>query len=152
VILVAALVGCGGAGGNSKFFVTSATFNGNLGGLAGADAKCDAAAQSAGLPGTFVAWLSDSHTDAISRVQDVGPWSLIGGQTVFSNKASLATGPSVAPNQDEQGHQVQGQVWTGTVGGGLMASTNCVDWTADTASDSGVGGDSGGTADWTSVE
>lgn len=141
--LVAALAGCGGSGGNSKLFVTSATFSGNLGGLSGADAKCNAAAQSAGLAGTFVAWLSDSNADAITRVQDFGPWSLVGGQMVFSNKASLATGPSVAPNQDERGAQVQGQVWTGTAGGGLMASTACVDWSADTSSESGVGGDWG---------
>ena len=49
-------------------FVTSGTFTGNLGGLAGVDAKCNAAALSAGLTGMFVAWLSTPQTNAIDRI------------------------------------------------------------------------------------
>ena len=46
-------------------FVTSQSWAGGaLGGLAGADAKCNAAAVAAGLGGTYVAWLSDSQNDA----------------------------------------------------------------------------------------
>jgi cysteine-rich repeat protein len=41
-----------------RVFVTSTVFTGDLGGLAGADAKCQAAAESVGLPGVFKAWLS----------------------------------------------------------------------------------------------
>jgi len=40
---------------------------GNLGGLAGADNTCQSQADSAGLHGTFVAWLSDSSNDARDR-------------------------------------------------------------------------------------
>ena len=41
-------------------FPTSQLFDGNLGGLSGADEKCDQAASDAGLPstGTYTAWLS----------------------------------------------------------------------------------------------
>jgi len=39
-------------------FVTSGSWTGNLGGLDGADAKCQTAAIAAGIPGTFYAWLS----------------------------------------------------------------------------------------------
>ncbi|MDE0205503.1 MAG: hypothetical protein OXP66_05695, partial [Candidatus Tectomicrobia bacterium] len=39
-------------------FVTKAAFQGNFGGLAGADARCQSAARDAGLPGLFRAWLS----------------------------------------------------------------------------------------------
>jgi hypothetical protein len=48
-------------------FVTSVAYDGNLGGLAGADAKCNFWAANAmpALPGTYKAWLSDG-TDAPS--------------------------------------------------------------------------------------
>jgi hypothetical protein len=39
-------------------FVTSETFNGNLGGVDGAHAKCQAAAEVAGLPGIYKAWIA----------------------------------------------------------------------------------------------
>ena len=42
-------------------FVTSATFGGAVGGLAGADAACNAAATTGGLPGTYMAWLTDQN-------------------------------------------------------------------------------------------
>ena len=42
-------------------FITGSQFTGQLGGLAGADAKCNAAAMSMGLPPVFVAWLSASR-------------------------------------------------------------------------------------------
>jgi hypothetical protein len=42
-----------------KVFVTSTVHDGNLGGLAGADAICNSLASDAGLPGTYKAWLSD---------------------------------------------------------------------------------------------
>ena len=41
-------------------FVSSQTYDGNLGGLAGADAKCQGLADAAGLKGTFKALLLDS--------------------------------------------------------------------------------------------
>jgi len=40
-------------------FLTSAIFTGNIGGLAVADLKCQTLADSAGLKGTFLAWLGD---------------------------------------------------------------------------------------------
>ena len=39
-------------------FVTDETYTGNLGGLDGADTKCQNAASDAGLPGTYAAWLA----------------------------------------------------------------------------------------------
>jgi hypothetical protein len=153
IAFIASHMGCSGAGssGGKKFFVSSATFSGALGGLAGADAKCNTAAQAASLPGTFIAWLSDSHTDAIQRVQDVGPWSLVVGPVVFNNKASLTTGPIAPPGQDEHGHPLLTRVWTGTAGGGVMGTSICNDWTSAAGSDFGIAGDSTSTSSsWTS--
>jgi hypothetical protein len=53
-------VGTSTTGGASirLVFLTSAVFGAKLGGIEGADAKCQAAAESAGLDGTFRAWIS----------------------------------------------------------------------------------------------
>lgn len=55
-------IGGGGDGGlrTKRVFVTSTTYDGNLGGLAGADAKCQARANAATLGGTWKAILGDS--------------------------------------------------------------------------------------------
>src|SRR5262245_56445509 len=51
-----------------RVFTTSLKYPAALGGLTGADAKCNAAAQAAGLPGTYKAWLSDGYTNALTRL------------------------------------------------------------------------------------
>ena len=54
---------------NMSFFVTSANpKGGNLGGLAGADAACQALARAAGSTKTWRAYLSTSTVDAKSRI------------------------------------------------------------------------------------
>lgn len=62
--------GCCGADGTCGAclaFVTSTTHAGNLGGLAGADAICHARAAAGGLPGDYLAWLSDSTGSPATR-------------------------------------------------------------------------------------
>jgi hypothetical protein len=54
-------------------FVTEERWAGVLGGLAGADEKCAAAAEATGAEGTWVAVLSSSETDARTRIAVVGP-------------------------------------------------------------------------------
>jgi len=49
-------------------FVTSNMYQGNLGGLAGADEKCNQEAAAGGLPGTYKAWLSDNMQSAGTRI------------------------------------------------------------------------------------
>ncbi len=53
--------------GNKIVFVSSVPYSGNLGGLTGADAKCNTLAQDAGLFGTFKAWLSDASESPSTR-------------------------------------------------------------------------------------
>ncbi len=61
--LLTAIAGAAYADQHEKtVFVTSAAFKGNLGGLTGADAKCQAEADGPAsiVPsGTYLAWLSD---------------------------------------------------------------------------------------------
>lgn len=64
--------GADGACGACLAFVTSTVHNGNLGGLTGADAICQARAAAGGLPGgsepgTYKAWLSDTTGSPATR-------------------------------------------------------------------------------------
>src|SRR4051812_38795722 len=72
--------------GNNYVFVTSIQQNGNLGGLAGADAICQTRASFAGLPGTYRAWLSTTAVDAEARFfHSTSPYVLTDGTTVVAN-------------------------------------------------------------------
>ena len=76
-------------------FVTSTTYSGNLGGLAGADAECQAQADSASLLGTFKAWISDSTTDATDTARftrSIAPYLLPDGTLVANNFNHLVSG------------------------------------------------------------
>ena len=133
----------GGAGGgtpttNLRLFVTSFGTNANLGGLAGADARCTAFANAAALGGTWRAFVSSSTVGGItasSRLVANGPWyqePQAGAPLLtFNNKANLSTAPLVAISTDESGGGVIGSqlVWTGTTTAGAIGSA-CTTWTA----------------------
>lgn len=126
------------SGGGKRIFVTAAAYSANLGGLSGADQKCNLAAQGANLGGTWKAWLSDGTVNAIERITDVGPWFLVGTATrAFNNKANLTTIPLNAIERNEQGTLIPGgssvQVWTGTSNGGVRTTNTCTSWTSTTA-------------------
>ena len=125
---------CAASSGKRIFVTATSYIGGNLGGLAGADAKCNLSAQGATLGGTWKAWLSDFPTNAIDRITDVGPWFLVGTTTkVFNNKANLTTVPLQAINRNEQGNVVDSAnyipVWTGTESDGTKALNTCSSWT-----------------------
>jgi hypothetical protein len=115
-----------------RIFVTSSTFSGDLGGLAGADEKCQTHAQAANFEGTFKAWLSDSQTDAIDRIKDTGPWYRVDEVTVvFNNKTNLTTTPVNSVLTNEHGSE-SGEKWvaTGTQLGGTKSELHCANWTS----------------------
>jgi hypothetical protein len=120
--------------GPFKAFVSSTLVKGNaIGGLAGADALCNAAAKAAGLPGTYTAWLSTSTSNAIDRIQVDGPWQLVNGTTLAATKADLTKG-SLAERFDktEKGTTppaAEDRVWTATNGNGTFAGPDCNGWT-----------------------
>jgi hypothetical protein len=140
-----------GPGSVKRIFSTRSAYSGDLktagasatSGLDGADKLCALAATAAGLGGAWKAWLSDSTTDAIDRIADVGPWYLVDGTTkVFNNKANLATSPLTNGIQmDENGKTGDWApnpgTWTGTGLGGRKkadprdtAKTWCSDWSS----------------------
>jgi cysteine-rich repeat protein len=128
-------------------FVTSQGHSANFGGLGGADATCQALADAASLPGTYVAWLSDATTSPASRfTQASAPYILRDGTRVADNWADLIDGTlEHAIDLTEQlgappefvstcsGVAVP-SVWTNTVHSGASQgpSTNCEGWTSTT--------------------
>lgn len=121
-------------------FVTSQAFSGNFGGLVGADGLCQAAAIDADLPGSYMAWLSDSTGSPSSRMrQSPGPYRLTNGEMVAASWTDLTDGTILAPiDRDERGNLSSGvfvcqggEVWTNTTAAGAVwAATDCSDWTS----------------------
>jgi hypothetical protein len=138
----------GGPGGGKRVFVTRALFPGSMGGLVGGDAQCESFAAAAGMAGTWKAWLSDSATDALERIADVGPWLDVHGARVFRDKAQLMGFPDVNLNVDETGGAATGVYWTGTMLGGGKSPNNCADWT-DGATAQATFGDTSSADRWT---
>lgn len=127
---------------NHRMFVTSQTFSGNVGGLAGADARCQLAADAAGLGGTWRAWLSTGAVTAISRLSIGYPIVRVNGEAIFESENERLVGLfRNAPDMDEYGHGVGNvAVWTNTdTVGSTLFSNDCNAWT------SASGGLNGGT-------
>jgi hypothetical protein len=141
-----------------RVFLTRAKFDGNLGGLTGADAKCAAAATGAGLNGSWQAWLSTTTVNAIDRLADVGPWVDLQGATMFPSKTALIDdGPSGSGLWlDERGMFLStANIWTATNWQGvynqnLTVGPPCAEWTSSSQQDQARVGQVGrtGTA-WT---
>jgi hypothetical protein len=123
-----------------KVFVSSQVYTGNLGGLAGADAECQRLATSAGLQGTFKAWLSttDSSPATTFSKSDTHGYAREDGTMIANNWVALTTGVLAAPiSITEHGQTILSAdvVWTGTSPAGTahpMGIPNadfCANWT-----------------------
>ena len=154
-LLIAGLSFAQGPSDNASFFVTSENpgQGGNLGGLAGADAHCEALAEAAGLPDkTWRAYLSTSTVDARDRIGS-GPWYNVRGVLIAENVAGLH-GENNITNEtaiDENGdvpdylvmrdgaavRAVEGSlvhdVLTGTNADGTKNEATCNNWTDGSA-------------------
>ena len=124
---------CGGAK-SCAVFVTSTTHTGNLGGLDGADAICQARAKSGpAAPGTYKAWLSTACQSRrrLRLTHATVPYRLVEGTQVAGDWDDLTDGTLDAPiNRDQGGLLLPiSQVWTGTAADGSFAGSDCVAWT-----------------------
>lgn len=137
--------GGGGPAGPKRVFVSSKLYNAALGGLAGADAKCQTLADAAGLGGTYAAWLSDATDSPSTRFSRVGPWVLVDGTTeVAKDWATLTSGTLAhAIDRTEKGDPpptttfcsgtLDSGAFTGTLADGTPDSSHvaqlCAEWT-----------------------
>jgi hypothetical protein len=110
-------------------FVTSTTYSGALGGLAAADAYCQASASNSGLSGVFHAWLSDEPTGAFERTDDVGPWYTTSDALAFSSKGDLQGAPQTQLLDEYGGYPGSGGAWSGSDSGGVATGEDCDGWT-----------------------
>ncbi len=147
---------------NNYMFATSSTYNGNLGGLTGADGLCAAAAKNSGLPGTYVAWLATTTTTALSRLGSARGWLLTngapfadtigvsGGKTGIRN-GQIFSGPTFDEFGDNSSASQLATAWTGAnEDGSLVSGNNCSDWTSSTSATNGLNGtQSYGSGQWT---
>jgi hypothetical protein len=154
--------GSGGASGNKSkttFFVTSDTSKtGKLGGLDGADKRCQDLAKTAGFGDhTFHAYLSTATVNAKDRIGK-GPWVNFKGTTVAPDVATLHSAATKGDSTifiDEKGMPIHGQwdggtmvehdVLTGSMADGtVQAGKTCMDWTSEAAADTAEVGHSDG--------
>src|SRR5262249_54145552 len=88
---------CDQPGGACRVFVTSQAFTGSLGGLGGAEAACQAAADRRGLGGRWKAWLS-ALEPALTRLrQATVPYVLVDGTQVAASFLAVIDGALSAP-------------------------------------------------------
>ncbi|MBS1826471.1 MAG: DNRLRE domain-containing protein [Acidobacteria bacterium] len=125
-------------------FITNNLFNGNMGGLAGADALCQGEAAAAGLSGQYKAWLSTAQSSAAQRLGHwPGPYQLPNGTLVANNWADLTDGALSFPIQmAANGFNVgtPQTVWTGTDAPGASTGSDCGGWSVGTNAASGTVG------------
>jgi hypothetical protein len=114
---------------NNIAFVSQQTVViGTLGGFGPADAACQGEADAAGLPGTYVAWLSTSTTNAIDRISGSRGWVRTDGMPFVDTTADLAAGRLLAPLLlDVQGAPGATAVFTGTLPDGTADPFTCGD-------------------------
>jgi hypothetical protein len=143
-------------GGPKRIFTSTLRYDGNLGGLASADALCDQLAQDASLGGTFQAWLGVGSSGPAERTERQGkPYQTTTGTVVADDWADLTDGSLDAPvNVDQYGNPVASShyAWTNVaaVGGGAEGAPDCSGWTSADPGDDGAYGVTGVTAPpWT---
>jgi hypothetical protein len=118
-----------------RVFVTSTRNNGNLGGIAGADAMCQSCAANAGLQRTYKAIISAAGDAAVDRLVISGPiwlWTCTGFEKVADDAADLWDGTIArALDRDELGVAIQTSLTahTGSNVDGSAHVNNCNNWT-----------------------
>jgi hypothetical protein len=134
---------------SKRVFVTSRSFHGDLksqgagsDGVDGADRLCAEAAEQAGLDGSWIAWVSSSEVDALTRLASDGRWTLLDETTeVFATRSDIQFGPDHAIDMVETGESLiiernDIKVWTNTDSFGAYSGAGqnnaCDDWSAQT--------------------
>jgi hypothetical protein len=135
----------------NRVFVTSSIFPGDFGGTAVADAACRDRASSAGLDGTFIAFLASAAGNPVDRLAGSRGWVRLDGRPVYDTVADLTAARSIYPvSLDELRNATGGCVYTGTNQDGTVATLTCSDWTSTSLANSGAFGSSTATT-WATI-
>jgi len=129
-------------------FVSSEVYDGDLGGLTGADAICQSLADAAGLPPRiYKAWLSDARAPVKDRfTHSTSAYVRTDGMVIADNWADLTDHPGADPllvpiDRDENGSAVASSfVWTGSTFAGDPTAATCFLWNDGTNASSGRSG------------
>lgn len=154
-------LGCQGAVACVRvMFATSVGYNGNLGGIAGADAKCQALADvspNARIQGrTFLAWVSTPAVPVAARLTHGSlPYIRPDGVTVAASFNDLTDTSIQSPIffDEKGGNRSNFGAWTATSSNGAgFSGQNCADWTSPSFGNKGDFGNVGGTGNgWTTA-
>ena len=138
-------------------FVTDSTYTGNLGGISGADDKCQSAADNAvpPLPGIYKAWISRSGVPSVPtrpsfQKHDL-PYKNVDGSLVATSFNDFLDNVFSGIIKSITGSSITIRAWTGTNDDGSVDNLNCSDWSSNNMDDFGIFGvNTGGTgiADW----
>lgn len=106
-------------------FATQQTYTGAMGGVSGANDKCQQAADNAGLTGIFKAWLSnDTEGSPATNFTRHGMFVNSAGFYLADGWSDFTSGRAISIPMDENKDSVSGQVWTNTLPSGQAISTN----------------------------
>jgi hypothetical protein len=128
--------GTGGTANERRVFVSSEMYDGNMGGVVGADDACQTLADAASLGGTWKAWVGDgTASPETTFVQSELPYVLVGGGTVANDWADLTDATlQAAIDHDETGTAIDPgsntHVWTGASTTGGPLPYHCEGWTS----------------------
>ncbi len=129
-------------------FVTSELFDGNLGGVAGADGHCQRLAEAAGLAGSYRAWLSDGQSSPSTRFdRSSSAYVLVDGTVIADSYTDLTDGaldnpmtltelgtPAPAAFDNSCAGGTPTIFWSSTAANGgaipVPPSNRCQDWTS----------------------
>jgi hypothetical protein len=116
------------AGHNFVFVTSTAKPIEQLYPLTVADAVCNSSAKTAGLPGTYVAWLSTSTVNAVTRLGTKRGWVRVDGLPFADRVADILAGKIYYPIAlAENGRETQFEVISGTRADGTVGE-NCNDY------------------------
>jgi hypothetical protein len=144
-----------------RVFVSNETYDGALGGHAGADATCQSLATAASLGGNWMAWISDATSSPSVRFSksSVG-YYLLDGTLLAANWADLTSSGLTRPIDLSEtrvslasASADASKTWTATLFTGALGTASCSDFGSSAATVTGeVGHCTGtGTENWTSA-
>lgn len=147
--------GDGGAG-DKRAFVTSAQFTGDLlslgkavdptvtTGIAGADALCQAAANTRGLGGTWRAWISGNDgakvVNAKDRFDTARAYLDLDGKKAWEGGRPTTTPLPGLVQDDKKLYGSGARVWTGTEETGEALANRCLEWSTPAKTERGNNG------------